>query len=110
MLVVNLTEHGARIVLQVEAERIDTVFTIILKMHWRPLKLIMGTLGGKDQKHCWLYGLPLPAKGVGDWSCKALAEQLRLAGHCRMVIRCDSERAMLSFKTGVSKFLQQKYG
>ena len=44
MLVANLTEHGAHIVLQVEAEQIDTVFMVTLKMHWRPLGLIMGTL------------------------------------------------------------------
>ena len=62
-------------------------------------------LCGKDQKHRWFYGLPLPAKGVGDWSCKALAEQLRLAGHCRMVIRCYSEPAMLSFSNWCFKDL-----
>ena len=67
-------------------------------------------LCGKDQKHRWFYAMALPGKGVGDWSCAAFAEQVGLAGHRRMILKCDSENAMLAFKRGVGKILQEKFG
>ena len=54
---------------------------------------------GRDSRHRWYYGLPVPAKGIQqDWSTKTFAEQLASAGHRRMHLRSDTENAIQAFK------------
>ena len=67
-------------------------------------------LCAKGQKHRWFYALALPSKGVGNWSCASFCEMLRLAGHARMILRSDSEAALLAFKTELGRLLTSKHG
>ena len=46
-------------------------------------------LCARDSKHRWYYGIPLPRKGDAQWSVERFVEELRRAGHSRMVLRCD---------------------
>ena len=68
-------------------------------------------LCGKDTRHKWYYAVPMPCKGTGDpWCAKALAGTLARAGFARLVLRSDTEAAILALKRAAALILTTAVG